>query len=87
MPKSKLAKTPKPSECPPDEHPLDIDMSFDGTIARSIGRMLQALSKLVEALVDWVARKLRGNTKNQLGRILWFFVENHSGADSKPGNG
>jgi len=61
MTKNKLTKTPKPSGCPPDKHPLNIDMSFDGTIARSIARILGAISRLVEAIVDWMVRKLRGN--------------------------
>ena len=39
-------------------------ITFHGSIANSVARMLKAICRLLEAIVDWVIWKLQKNMKN-----------------------
>ena len=75
MSEKKAPRVPKRKFSLPSENTLDdsyvpLDIRFDGTLVRSLARILDAVSKLFDEFVNWAVRKLRKNAKNQLGENL-----------------
>ncbi len=53
-----------------DQSTVPFEISFNGTIANSIARILNALCRLIEGTVDWIIWKLK-KKHGKIGQSPW----------------